>query len=100
MNRTFEGVRPLFGLELYARAGLANAAVLRTATIGPAGVMKMDDKLGSIRAGKLADVIVVARNPLENVSAWRSVKTTIEGGVMHDSRALSATAGVRAPAIA
>jgi imidazolonepropionase-like amidohydrolase len=60
----------------------------------------MDEKLGSVRAGKLADVIVVAGNPLENVSALRNVKTTIKGGVVYDSRALYATAGVSAPAIA
>src|ERR1700681_2307652 len=94
------GFDTVFELELYAKAGLSNAAVLQTATIVPARVMKMDDKLGSVQAGKLADVIVVAGNPLENVSALRNVKTTIKGGVMHDSRALYATAGVRAPAVA
>jgi imidazolonepropionase-like amidohydrolase len=93
------GFDTVFELELYAKAGIPNAAVLQTATIVPARVMKMDAKLGSVRSGKLADVIVVAGNPLENVSALRNVKTTIKGGVMHDSRALYATAGVRAPAV-
>nr|MDP9105767.1 amidohydrolase family protein [Candidatus Eremiobacteraeota bacterium] len=87
-------------LELYAQAGLPNAAVLQTATIVPARVMKLDDKLGSIKVGKLADVALVAGDPLANVSALRNVKTTIKGGVVYDSRALYATAGVRAPAIA
>jgi imidazolonepropionase-like amidohydrolase len=93
----FDTVREL---ELYAKAGLPNAAVLQAATIVPARVMKMDDKLGSIAPGKLADVVVVAGNPLENVGALRNVKTTIKGGVIYDSRALYATAGVSAPAIA
>jgi imidazolonepropionase-like amidohydrolase len=93
----FDTVREL---ELYAKAGLPNAAVLQTATIVPARVMKLDDKLGSVKAGKLADVVVVSGNPLDDVSALRNVKTTIKGGVIYDSRALYATAGVRAPAIA
>ena len=87
-------------LELYAQAGLPNAAVLQTATIVPARVMKLDDKLGSIKVGKLADVALVAGDPLANVSVLRNVKTTIKGGVVYDSRALYATAGVRAPAVA
>ena len=94
------GFDTVFELELYAKAGIPNAAVLQTASIVPARVMKMDDKLGSVQPGKLADVIVVAGNPLENVSALRNVKTTIKAGVIHDSRALYATAGVRAPAVA
>jgi imidazolonepropionase-like amidohydrolase len=84
-------------LELYAQAGLPPQAVLQSATIVPARVMKMDDALGSIETGKLADMILVRGNPLENVSQLRNVTTTIKGGVMYDTRALYATAGVQAP---
>ena len=83
-------------MELYAQAGLPNAAVLQTATIVPARVMKMDDQLGSLKVGKTADVILVGGNPLENVSELRKVKTTIRNGVIYDTRALYATAGVTA----
>jgi len=83
-------------LELYAQAGLPMEAVLQSATIVPARVMKMDDALGSIETGKLADVILVRSNPMENVSQLRNVTTTIKGGVMYDTRELYATAGVQA----
>ena len=86
-------------LELYAQAGLSNAAVLQTATIVPARVMHMDNELGSLKVGKIADVILVGGNPLANISELRKVKTTIKGGVILDTRALYATAGVTAPPV-
>ncbi|MGA8384936.1 MAG: amidohydrolase family protein [Candidatus Cybelea sp.] len=86
-------------LELYAQAGIPAAQVLQAATIVPARVMHMDDSLGSLRPGTLADAIIVQGNPLENISQLRKVGTTIKGGVMYDTRALYATAGVTAPPV-
>ena len=48
-------------LQLYVQAGLAE--VLRIATLGAAAVMKLDDTLGSITPGKLADLIMVDGDP-------------------------------------
>jgi imidazolonepropionase-like amidohydrolase len=87
-------------LELYAQAGISAAQVLQAATIVPARVMHMDESLGSLRPGKLADAIVVHGTPLDDVAQLRNVGTTIKGGVMYDTRALYATAGVKAPAVA
>lgn len=86
-------------LELYSQAGIPNTDVLQIATIQSARVMHMDDKLGSLKVGKLADAIIVHGNPLDDISQLRNVGTTIKGGVIYDTRALYATAGVRAPAL-
>ncbi|MGA8097335.1 MAG: amidohydrolase family protein, partial [Candidatus Cybelea sp.] len=86
-------------LELYSQAGIPNARVLQSATIVPARVMGMDDSLGSLRPKKAADAIIVHGNPLEQISQLRNVGTTIKGGVMYDTRALYATAGVKAPPV-
>jgi len=86
-------------LELYAQAGIPPAQVLQAATIVAARVMHMDDSLGSLRPGTLADAIIVQGNPLESISQLRKVGTTIKGGVMYDTRALYATAGVTAPPV-
>jgi imidazolonepropionase-like amidohydrolase len=86
-------------LELYVKAGLSPAAALQAATIVPARVMKMDASLGSLEAGKVADLIIVDGNPLDDISQLRRVETTIKGGVLYDSRALYASAGVTAPAL-
>lgn len=87
-------------LELYSEAGIPNAAALAAATIQPARVMRMDDKLGSLRVGKLADAILVYGNPLDDITQLRRVGTTIKGGVLYDTRALYATASVKAPSVA
>jgi imidazolonepropionase-like amidohydrolase len=87
-------------LELYVKAGLTPAAALQVATIGPARVMHMDDVNGSLRPGKLADAILVYGDPLSNIARLRNVGTTIKGGVLYDTRALYASAGVKAPAVA
>ena len=84
-------------LELYAQAGIPRAQVLQFATIQPARVMRMDDALGSLRPGKQADAILVWGDPLADIAKLRRVGTTIKGGVMYDTRALYATAGVTAP---
>lgn len=86
-------------LELYAQAGIPTPNVLQSATIVPARVMHMDETLGSLRNGKLADAILVNGNPVETIAQLRNVQTTIKGGVMYDTRALYATAGVTAPPV-
>jgi imidazolonepropionase-like amidohydrolase len=93
----FDTVREL---ELYVQAGLSTGAALQAATIVPARVMKMDAALGSLEVGKIADAIVVRGNPLADISQLRRNQTTIKGGVLYDTRALYATAGVNAPSVA
>ncbi|MBM6581879.1 amidohydrolase family protein [Microvirga sp. BT689] len=53
---------------------------IRSATIVAARVSKLDKKIGTLEAGKLADVIVVAGNPLEDLDAIESVRMTFLEG--------------------
>ena len=53
------------------------------ATRRGAEVLKREKDLGTIEAGKLADVIVVEGNPLERISALRNVKLVFKGGVRY-----------------
>jgi hypothetical protein len=70
-------------LELYARAGIPNADVLRIATLVPAQVLKREKDLGTIEAGKLADFILVDGNPLENISDIRKVVRVVKDGKVY-----------------
>ena len=70
-------------LELLVKAGLTPMQAIQAATIVPARVMKMDGELGTIEAGKLADLVVVDGNPLENISSIRNVTTVMKDGRMY-----------------
>ncbi|MCH8159415.1 MAG: amidohydrolase family protein [Proteobacteria bacterium] len=69
-------------------AGLPPAAVLKAATINGAHALGIDARLGSIEAGKLADLVVVSGDPLEDIKAARNVRYVIKDGVVHDPQAL------------
>ena len=72
--------------ELFAMtyAGIPPAAVLKAATINGARALGVDDRLGSIEAGKLADLYVVRGNPLDDIKVARDIKLVVKGGVAHD----------------
>ncbi|HSL82853.1 MAG TPA: amidohydrolase family protein, partial [Thermoanaerobaculia bacterium] len=82
-------------LELYVEAGIPAPEVLRIATLGAAEVTGRADRLGTVEAGKLADLIVVAGNPAEDVSHIRNVELTIKGGTLYRSAELYEAVGIR-----
>ena len=63
-------------------AGLSRAAALRCATTTPAALMGRDDVLGQVRAGFLADLILVDDNPLEDLSALGKPQIVLQNGVV------------------
>ena len=56
-------------------------AAIRSATIRAAEISRLDAKLGTLEAGKLADVIVVAGDPLADLDALERVRITFVGGI-------------------
>jgi imidazolonepropionase-like amidohydrolase len=81
--------------ELWVRAGIPPAEVLRRATLGAAQVMKHDDMRGSIAPGKLADVILVDGDPATNISDIRKVELVVKDGVIYRSAELYKALGIR-----
>ena len=82
-------------LELYERAGIPAADVIRLATIQAARVARMEKEIGTIAPGKLADLIVVDGNPAERVSDVRRVRVVIKGGVVHEAASLYKATGIQ-----
>lgn len=70
-------------MEFMVKLGIVdgNYGALRSATVVAAKLNKLDTKLGTLESGKLADVIVMEGNPLENLSALTKVKYTFKEGV-------------------
>ena len=75
-----------FHRELLAMtyAEIPPAAVLKAGTINGARALGIDADLGSIEAGKLADLVVVRGNPLDDIKAARDIKLVFKDGVAHD----------------
>src|SRR5205085_5750140 len=71
-----------------SRTGIPNAAVLRMATINGARAMGLGDRLGSIEAGKWADLVVVRGNPLADIRTARTPRVVIKAGRVYDPAAL------------
>ena len=67
-------------LEFMADAGMTPTEILQSATIIPARFLKMDDTMGSIAEGKVASLIMLDENPLENISNTQSLnRVMLEG---------------------
>src|SRR5229473_3802616 len=75
-------------LELYVKAGLTPLEAIQAATITLARVMKLENEVGTIEAGKRADLIILDANPLDNISNIRKVKFVITQGRLFDSAKL------------
>jgi imidazolonepropionase-like amidohydrolase len=70
-------------MELMAEYGMPNLDILKAATSVNARAMNWQDKLGHIKEGFLADLVVVKGNPLENISQIREVKFVMKDGVVY-----------------
>ena len=75
-------------LESFIEIGFTKTEALVAATKTSAEIMRMGDRLGTIEAGKLADIIVVDGNPDEDFNALRKVRTAFVNGrlMLQDGR--------------
>ncbi|MCG8569616.1 MAG: amidohydrolase family protein [Spirochaetes bacterium] len=72
-------------MESLLRYGFSNKEIVRIATLGNMEIVKKDDELGSIAEGKLADMLLLKENPLENLfTMTEPVKVFKEGRCMID----------------
>lgn len=70
-------------LELYHRAGIDAADVLRMATLDAASYLGRASDLGTIEVGKLADVVLLADDPTQDISAVRRPRMVVKGGALY-----------------
>ena len=75
-------------LMALVHAGIDPVDVLRAATINGARALGVEERLGSIETGKLADLFVVTGNPLKDIRLTRHVDLVIKDGYPHDPETL------------
>ena len=67
-------------IKFMVEGGLSPMQALQTATINPAQLSRVDDRLGTVEQGKLADLIVVEGDPLTNLDALHDLRLIMKGG--------------------
>jgi len=89
-------------LAAYVEAGFTPFQALQTATVNTAALLNVQDDLGTIEPGKLADLVIVDGNPLTNIRDTSKVRAVIKNGevltmaeIMNEPRAAPTAAGGR-----
>ena len=85
----------LYGLDLHwtmwslAEGGMSPQRVLNAATMNVAKTLGVDDQIGSLKVGKLADLIILDKNPLDDIRNTNSVRYTMINGRLYDSLSMN-----------
>jgi imidazolonepropionase-like amidohydrolase len=69
--------------ELMVGAGMPPMFVIQAATVNAAALLRHDKDLGSVAAGKLADVVAVPGNPIDDISLMKRVSFVMKEGVVY-----------------
>ena len=67
-------------LELLVEAGLSPREALRSATLRPAAFFGLDDRMGTVEVGRLADLVLLGADPLADISNTRTVEAVVSRG--------------------
>jgi imidazolonepropionase-like amidohydrolase len=80
-----QGLGAHWELWMLAQGGLTSLEAIRCATLYGAQYLGLDHDIGSIEAGKLADLMVMDKNPLENIRNSESIRFVMINGVLYDT---------------
>jgi Tol biopolymer transport system component len=83
------GLAQHWEMWLLAEGGMSNERVLRAATINGARTLGLDGQIGTLEAGKLADLIVLDADPLDDIRNSNTVRYTMVNGRLYDSRTMN-----------
>lgn len=85
-------------LEIFVRLGLTAYEALKAATVDAARLLNLDGEIGTIEAGKRADLVILRDDPLRDISAVRRVDGVVQDGRLYGAAAAGGIAGLR-PAV-
>lgn len=86
------GEVPGFGIQwemqAYAAGGMTPREVLHAATMGSAETIGRQDEIGSLTPGKYADLVILQKNPLDNIRNTLSITQVMKNGRLYDANTL------------
>jgi len=69
--------------ELMVECGMPPMEAIQAATMEAAKLLRVEDRLGSVEKGKIADLVAVKDNPLTNISTMKDVRFVMKDGVIY-----------------
>ncbi len=84
-----QGLGAHWELWLLHQGGMSNLEALRAATLNGAEYIGAGDEIGSLKVGKLADLIVMDKNPLDDIRNTETVKYTMVNGRLFDTDSMN-----------
>jgi len=75
-------------MQAYAAGGMKPLEVLRAATIGSAETIGRQEEIGSLEPGKFADLVILERNPLEDIRNTLAIAQVMKNGRLYDAATL------------
>jgi len=94
-----QGIGAHWEIWMMAQGGMSNMNALKTATINPAQSLGLDDWIGSLQPGKLADMIILDKNPLDNIYNTESIRYTLVNGRLYDAEQMNEIGNYNKPRI-
>lgn len=76
-------------LNALSKAGLSNAQVIKTSIINGPEFLDLGNEYGSIDSGKVADILILNKNPLENIDNLKKINTVIKSGEVYGRERLN-----------
>jgi imidazolonepropionase-like amidohydrolase len=83
-----QGLGAHWELWMLQQGGMSNLEALRAATLNGASYLGLEKEIGSLEVGKLADLIVLDKNPLENIQNSEEVRYTMVNGRLYDAASM------------
>ncbi len=84
-----QGIGPHWEVWAFVQGGMTPLQALRVATRWPAETLGMDKDLGSLEPGKLADFMVLEKNPLEKIENSETIELVVKNGTAYDPKDLA-----------
>jgi imidazolonepropionase-like amidohydrolase len=69
--------------EYYVEYGMTPMQAIRSGTVVPSELLGWSDKMGTVEAGKWADIVAVSGDPLKDISEVERVRFVMKGGTVY-----------------